>query len=231
MRLASTPKTKRSKRRKPVRRAAQTRKGRQWARWVRREAVSAVDPRFIKLKADFADKDSESDRRGAPLSAMILRIDIGLKGAIALVDESGELVEVFDMPTLADGPKDRPALSAPLLAEILPKTHPVHAYVEHVGPQLLEGAVGAFAFGRCKGVVEGVCAPLSPPVTFLSPPVWKRLVGIPSSKVGAKDAARSEAIRRWPGQAELFARAKDDGRAESALIALAGLKRECGGAP
>jgi hypothetical protein len=62
-------------------------------------------------------------------------------------------------------------------------------------------------------------------VAFLTPPVWKRSVGIPPGKDGAKDAARSEAIRRWPNKAEVFARVKDDGRAEAALIAVAGLLR------
>jgi coenzyme F420-reducing hydrogenase alpha subunit len=37
----------------------------------------------------------------------------------------------------------------------------------------------------------------------------------------SKDASRAEAIRRWPGHAALFARVKDDGRAEDALIAVA----------
>jgi crossover junction endodeoxyribonuclease RuvC len=69
-------------------------------------------------------------------------------------------------------------------------------------------------------------AALGLPVAFLTPPHWKRLAGIAPGREGAKDAARSEAIRRWPAQAALFARAKDDGRAESALIAIAGLARE-----
>jgi hypothetical protein len=38
----------------------------------------------------------------------------------------------------------------------------------------------------------------------------------------------AEAIRRWPDKAALFARVKDDGRAEAALIAVAGLRREGG---
>jgi crossover junction endodeoxyribonuclease RuvC len=62
-------------------------------------------------------------------------------------------------------------------------------------------------------------------VAFLTPPVWKRSVGLAPGKDGAKDAARSEAIRRWPHRAELFARVKDDGRAEAALIGVAGLSR------
>jgi hypothetical protein len=56
--------------------------------------------------------------------------------------------------------------------------------------------------------------------------MWKRIVGIPPGKEGAKDAARSEAIRRWPDKAAWFARVKDHGRAEAALIGWAGLQRE-----
>jgi crossover junction endodeoxyribonuclease RuvC len=102
------------------------------------------------------------------------------------------------------------------------------AYVELVGARPGEGAVGAFAFGRSRGVVEGVLGALGVPVTFIAPTSWKRAVGLPAGRDGAKDAARSEAIRRWPDQAGLFARVKDDGRAEAALIAVAGLLREAG---
>ena len=75
------------------------------------------------------------------------------------------------------------------------------------------------------GVIEGAMAALGLPVAFVTPPVWKRAVGIAPGKDGAKDAARSEAIRRWPAHAGLFARVKDDGRAEAALIGAAGLAR------
>ena len=102
------------------------------------------------------------------------------------------------------------------------------AYVEFVGARPGEGPTGAFAFGRSRGVIEGVCAAAGLPVAFLTPAHWKRLVGIAPGKEGAKDAARAEAIRRWPAHASLFARVKDDGRAESALIAVAGLVRAGG---
>jgi crossover junction endodeoxyribonuclease RuvC len=78
---------------------------------------------------------------------------------------------------------------------------------------------------RARGVIEGVMAALGLRVAFLTPPPWKRTVGIPPGRDGAKDAARSEAIRRWPNQAGFFARVRDDGRAESALIAVAGLMK------
>jgi crossover junction endodeoxyribonuclease RuvC len=160
----------------------------------------------------------------------IIGIDIGTRGAISrfLVGVSGTaiLIGVDDMPILHDGPAGRPAVNAPLLAEIAAKSHASKAFVEGVGARPGEGAVGAFSFGRSRGCVEGVLGALAVPVSFIAPAHWKRLVGIPPGKEGAKDAARSEAIRRWPGKAALFARVKDDGRAESALIAIAGMQRE-----
>src|ERR1700731_1904958 len=44
-----------------------------------------------------------------------LGIDIGVQGAIAIVDQSGALLEIHDMPVLQDGPKGRRAINAPLL--------------------------------------------------------------------------------------------------------------------
>jgi len=160
------------------------------------------------------------------MTGPIVGIDVGAAGALALLDRAGALLEVADMPILRDGPANRANVNAPLLGELLAKWHAEAAFVEFVGARPGEGAVGAFAFGRSRGVIEGVCGALSIPVTFLTPPSWKRAVGIPPGKEGAKDAARSEAIRRWPDKAALFARVKDDGRAEAALIGVAGLMRE-----
>jgi len=134
----------------------------------------------------------------------IIGIDIGSQGALALLSPDGALLEIADMPILRDGPKSRPNVNAPLLAEIVYRWHATQAFVEYVGARPGEGPTGAFSFGRSKGVIEGVCAAAGLPVAFLTPPVWKRAVGIPPGKDGAKDAARSE----------------------SALIGLAGLKRE-----
>jgi crossover junction endodeoxyribonuclease RuvC len=154
---------------------------------------------------------------------MIIGVDIGVQGAIAIFDQSGALVEIHDMPVLKDGPTGRRAVNAPLLASIIFKSHADHAFVESVNARLGEGAVGGFAFGRARGVIEGVLAAAGVPCTFITPPTWKRAVGL---TLASKDAARSEAIRRWPNHAELFASVKDDGRAEAALIAIAGLVRE-----
>ena len=155
----------------------------------------------------------------------LIGIDIGVVGALSLISPSGDLIEVADMPVLNDGPAGRKAVNAPLLASIIYRWQAQQAFVEFVGARPREGAVGAFAFGRSRGVIEGALAAAGVPATFLTPSVWKRTIGIPPGKDGAKDAARAEAIRRWPAHAELFARVKDDGRAEACLIAVAGIMR------
>ncbi len=157
--------------------------------------------------------------------SLILGIDIGAAGAIAVLTAEGVLLEVHDMPVLEDGPKGRRAVNAPLLASIVFKSHADRAFVEFVGARPGEGAVGAFSFGRSRGVIEGVLGAAGIPCAFIAPAAWTRAVGL---SLANKDAARSEAIRRWPTHATLFARVKDDGRAESALIAVAGLSRSEG---
>ena len=156
----------------------------------------------------------------------VIGIDIGAQGALALLTREGDLIDVVDMPILRDGPKNRPSVNGPLLAPIIRRWQPTHAFVEFVGARPGEGAVGAFAFGRSRGVVEGVLGACGVPATHIAPASWKRALGLACT---GKDASRSEAIRRWPAHAELFARVKDDGRAESALIGVAGLLRRGGG--
>jgi len=155
----------------------------------------------------------------------VIGIDPGITGALAWLTAAGDLLEVADMPVLLDGAKSRATVNAPLLAELLARWHAREVICEYVGPRPHDGSAGAFTFGRCRGVIEGSCAALGLPIRFLTPPTWKRAVGIAPGKEGAKDAARSEAIRRWPAHAALFARVKDNDRAEAALIAVAGMMR------
>jgi hypothetical protein len=82
---------------------------------------------------------------------VILGIDIGVQGAVAILDQSGALVEIHDMPTLQGGPAGRRAVNAPLLASIVFKSHATAAFVESVNARPEEGPTGAFAFGRARG--------------------------------------------------------------------------------
>jgi crossover junction endodeoxyribonuclease RuvC len=154
----------------------------------------------------------------------VLGIDVGREGAVAIL-EGGELVNVLDMPTLNNGPKNRPAINGPLLAQLIAESHATEAFIEAIGPRPFEGVVQSFSFGRAKGLVEGVAAALNVSITWLTAPQWKRLANIPAGKDGVKDMARAECCQRWLSRASLFARKRDDGRAEACLIAIAGLLR------
>lgn len=156
-------------------------------------------------------------------SGQLLAVDVGRAGALALFDADGVLLDIADMPTLDDGPACRPTVNGPLLAAIVRRWAPAEAVVEHVAARPGEAPSGAFAFGRSRGVIEGVLADQAVPVRFVTPSWWKRRVGIPAGR-DHKDMARSVAIARWPDHADLFARAKDHDRAEAALIGLAYLE-------
>ena len=94
---------------------------------------------------------------------MILGIDIGTQGALALLSADGHLLEVVDMPVLRDGPKGRPAVNAPLLVELICCSHARQAFIEHVGARLGEGPVRAFVFGHSAGAVQiGWLRPTAP---------------------------------------------------------------------
>jgi hypothetical protein len=101
--------------------------------------------------------------------APIVSVDIGAKGAIALLTPNGGLLDAFDMPCLNDGPAGRRNVNGPLLAETIAKSRASRAYIELVGARPGEGAVGAFAFGRARGVVEGVLGALGIPATRIAP--------------------------------------------------------------
>jgi crossover junction endodeoxyribonuclease RuvC len=154
----------------------------------------------------------------------ILGIDPGAHGAIAVLDESGSLLEVHDMPATSEA-NGRTATNAPLLAAILARTHARIAFCEFVGARPTDAKAAAFSFGRARGVIEGCAGALGLPIVFLTPPTWKRIADIPPG-VENKDLARTRAIARWPTRADLFARRMDVDRAEACLIAIAGLRRE-----
>jgi crossover junction endodeoxyribonuclease RuvC len=155
---------------------------------------------------------------------IVAGIDPGAHGGIAFLDDVGNLIDVVDMPSLPE-PSGRVATNAPLLAEILAKSQARVAFCEFVGARPTDAKVSAFAFGRARGVIEGVCGALSIPVQFVTPPTWKAVAGVPPGK-DKKDVARARAIARWPAHAALFKRKLDCDRAEAAFIALAGLQRE-----
>jgi crossover junction endodeoxyribonuclease RuvC len=159
------------------------------------------------------------------MTACVLGIDPGGKGAIAVLDLGGDLLVVYDMPATIEA-NGRSATNAALLSLIIAHPFegytPSHIFCEFVAARPTDAKVAAFAFGRARGVIEGVAGAFDINVTFLTPPTWKRFAGVPPGKEN-KDVARTKAIARWPDKASLFTRKRDCDRADASLIGAAGL--------
>lgn len=153
---------------------------------------------------------------------IILGIDPGLSGALALYDTSEQTVEVFDMPVLdlvRNGKKKR-EVSAQALANLLAATTIKAAFVERVNAMPGQGVTSVFSFGRSTGIVEGILAAYDIPTTLVTPQAWQKAVG----QRAGKDGSRERAMQLFPAQVGLFQRKKDDGRSDAALIAYYGAK-------
>lgn len=159
---------------------------------------------------------------------IIIGIDCGLSGAIAAVTPSGRLEWVQDMPVRDAGKKNRKAneIDGVELARML-RPHVVdiaEIWIEEVQalPTIANrgegkaghGSFASFSLGDSRGCIRGVCEALGLSVQRVHPRTWKKLYGLGNDK----EASRALAIRLYPGST-LFARKKDEGRSEAALIA------------
>lgn len=145
-------------------------------------------------------------------------IDPGFTGAIAYyLPEDRELI-VHDMP-VAPNPKGKTELNLPHLGEILNLVHeagPLIAMLEQVAARPGQGAPATFRFGQGYGAIEMALTGTGWERHYVTPAVWKQHFKLSKDK----GVSRSLAARRFPHHASLFSRAKDDGRAEAALLAL-----------
>lgn len=153
---------------------------------------------------------------------MILGIDPGLHGAVACYEPVMESLVIYDMPVneiTSNGKKRLFLNAASLAAQLSPASDGIEfAVLENVHSMPAQGVASSFKFGRVFGAIEGVLAALKIPVRYVEPSVWKRAYELTADK----DASRRRASERLPAHAALWARKKDDGRAESALLALYG---------
>jgi crossover junction endodeoxyribonuclease RuvC len=157
-------------------------------------------------------------------SPMILAgIDPGLSGAVAFLDAaSGAVIDIVDMPVLAlsRAGKNKREVDAHALARLIGAHRPGHTFIELVGAMPGQGVSSVFAFGKSFGIALGVIAALDVPYTLVAPVTWKRALGVPA----AKDGARARASQLMPGAVHHWPLVKHDGRAEAALIAYYGLR-------
>lgn len=157
---------------------------------------------------------------------IILGVDPGVHGALALVDRAGRLLTVDDVPSYERkrGKRMVTEISLPALAQLVEAAalHHTLAYFERVGARPGQGVSSMFAFGRATGQIEGMLASVGIPVIYVPPLQWRKGVQAGEGKGGSRD--RAQAL--FPGDRSFFARAKDDGRADAALIAWWGSQQQ-----
>lgn len=150
----------------------------------------------------------------------VIGIDPGLTGALALYDPLSGSLDVADMPVHRIGSKtvvDHYGLAR--IVDDWGRTTP-HCWIEFVSSSPQMGVASAFKFGETVGVIRGVCAASFLPIETVTPPTWRKAMGVK----GDKDESRARACALFPKHSGLFSRKKDDGRAEAVLIAAYGAR-------
>lgn len=151
---------------------------------------------------------------------LIIGIDPGLSGALALVGSQG-LQDMQDMPVMprsAGGTVKQQVNAAALHAQVKAwvNGHDKNEFIvffERVNAMPKQGSASTFSLGHTSGIIEGVICAYGLAHEIITPQTWKRHFKLTSDK----DAARALAQRYYP--AASLGRKRDHNRAESLLIA------------
>lgn len=148
-----------------------------------------------------------------------LGIDPGLSGAVSAILPDGRLF-VTDTPVAVVKKTRRDYLvgeMAAVLRGLWDRNQNACAALERGIAMPRQSSSTTYTTGRGGGLWEGILAALGIPYELVDSRKWKKEMGLPPG--ADKGASRVLASRLFPESAQFFARAKDDGRAESALIA------------
>ena len=149
---------------------------------------------------------------------IVVGIDPGLSGAIAIL-ENNKVLNIFDMPVMAEGKKNKRQLnSAQLVRIIKDSTKPddeIAVVVEQVNAMPGQGVTSMFNFGQTFGAIKGVCAALELPIFFVRPSKWKKHFELINS---SKDSSRTKAIEMYPLLSKDLAKKKEFNKIDAILI-------------
>jgi len=150
---------------------------------------------------------------------IIFGIDPGVSGAICVLKER-MILEVYEMPTMIDGKKNKRQVNGAEVTNIFLKElnnkYKTKVVVEHVTAMPGQGVTSMFNFGQSFGVLKGICAALKLPIYFVRPVKWKKHFNLIKTN---KDASRTKVIEIFPYISSKISRKKDSNKADSILIA------------
>lgn len=145
---------------------------------------------------------------------IIFSVDPGLTGAWAVIADGTPLI-VGDMPVSGEGSRKR--VSANVLAGFMRSAAPDLVVIEYVGPIQQAGPQQAFRLGMAFSAALSVANVLEIPFELVTPPVWKRAMGLIKQP---KEASRQKALDLAPRLTDSLQLKKHDGRGEAILIGL-----------
>ena len=150
---------------------------------------------------------------------IIYGIDPGVSGAISIL-KNKKVIEVFDMPTMIEGKKNKRQVNGSQVANIIrERVNPdqeIVVVVEHVNAMPGQGVTSMFNFGQSFGVIKGVCSALNLPIYFVRPVKWKKHFNLIKTN---KDASRTKVIEVYPEISSKLSKKKDSNKADAILIA------------
>ena len=149
----------------------------------------------------------------------IIGIDPGLSGGIAILDDN-KVIELFDMPVMPDGKKNKRQLNSALLVKLIKDNiknlEDTVMVVEQVNAMPGQGVTSMFNFGQTFGAIKGICAALGLPIFLIRPAKWKKHFELINS---SKDSSRTKAIEMYPSISEQLSKKKDVNKSDAILIA------------
>ena len=148
----------------------------------------------------------------------IIGIDPGLSGGIAILDDL-KIFDLFDMPIMAEGKKNKNQLNSAQLVNIIKKniiSGSTSVIVEQVGAMPGQGVTSMFNFGQTFGSIKGICAALNLPIFFVRPAKWKKHFELINS---SKDSSRTKVIEMYPSLSNQLSKKKDVNKSDAILIA------------
>ena len=149
----------------------------------------------------------------------IIGIDPGLSGGIAVLDDL-KIFDVYDMPIMSEGKKNKNQLNSAQLVNIIKKNiisnGDTFLIVEQVSAMPGQGVTSMFNFGQTFGSIKGICAALNLPIFFVRPAKWKKHFDLINS---SKDASRTKVIEMYPSISPRLTKKKDVNKADAILIA------------
>ena len=150
---------------------------------------------------------------------IIVGIDPGVSGAISVL-ENKKVLDVYEMPTMIDGKKNKKQVNGSQVANIIKErikaNNEIVIVVEHVNAMPGQGVTSMFNFGQSFGVIKGICSALNLPIYFVRPTKWKKHFNLINTN---KDASRTKVIEAYPGISNKLSRKKDSNKADAILIA------------